>query len=81
MLVTDLANERVNDHSPGGAGLNLSRDDRIPNIMASIYLAASVNNPHLKQNSIIFVVEWLATASRLISLHMSATKGEQPSRY
>jgi len=55
-----------NDHSPEGAGLNLSRDDRMPNIMASIYLAALVNNPHLKQNSIIFGAQWLAPASRLI---------------
>ena len=66
MLGTDLANARVNDHSPEGAVLNLSRDDRMPNIMASIYLVALVNNPQLKQNSIIFGVQWLAPASRLI---------------
>ena len=48
MLVTDLANERVNDHSPEGAWLNLSRDDRIPNIMASIYLVALVKKPTFK---------------------------------
>jgi hypothetical protein len=76
MLVTDPANA----HSPEGAGLNLlSRDDRMPNIMASIYLVALVNKPHLLQNSIIFGVRWLAPCSRLISFHMSATKGEQPS--